>query len=155
MKLFSFFFFFLQACCHTGTGRERTTPFKASVERGQHGREQSITQPVASSSLSTSSWDSDEGLRNPGWDAGGFCAQQWPHSPAPKGAAAGTTPFRAESSCPALQQCLLGPCLQTSWKKSLPSSLPVQSLGHFSLEVRRSLETHPAQLGPLCNMAAN
>lgn len=79
---------------------------RASGEKGQPGREQSIIQPVTASSLSMSSWDSDKDLRrNPGGTAGGFCVQQGPQSPAPKGAAAGTN-FRAERSCPAPKLCL-------------------------------------------------
>lgn len=86
---------------HSGIGRERATHFTSSRPRAsektvQHRKEESIIQPAASSSLSTSSWDSDNSLRtSPKGNIAGFCAQQWPQNPVPKGAA-GTSPFRAE-----------------------------------------------------------
>lgn len=60
------------------------------------------------------------------------------------------------NGCPALQRCLQGLCLQTSWS-SLHFSLWVQSpdRSHFSHAVRRSLETLPGQPCPPCNMATN
>lgn len=101
--------------------------------------------------MSTSSWDSNKGLKtSAGGVAGGFFAQQWPQSPAPKGAAVETT-FRAESGCPALQQCLQW--LLTDILELVSLFLFVQSpgRGHFSHQVRRNLETHTAQHYPLCN----
>lgn len=54
-----------------------------------------------------------------------------------------------QSGCPALQWCLQGLCLQTSWS-SLHFSLSVQSLdrSHCSHAVRRSLETLPGRPCP-------
>lgn len=78
---------------HPGTGRERPTYLTSS--RPKACAELSSIQP-ASPSLSTSSWESDKGLRSLGGNEGGFCAQQWPQSSAPKGAAAGTAPSTAE-----------------------------------------------------------